>query len=92
MDNGFDEYYYAKAEQFYVEGASSLEDKDAIHAVHSLKLEDLSAEMPIELVGYLYFVCDHISQRSSWKGVPPEEVAEHFRTKYFPQYIKSCSR
>ena len=88
MDDGFDEYYFAKAEQFFVEEEHSEREKSAVNSIYQLKLYDLqSDEVPIELLGLLLSTCDHILQRGSWQGVPPKQVAKHFRTKFFPQYL-----
>ena len=87
MEIGFDEYYFAMAEKFYVKETGSEREQDALRAVYSLHLEDLAGEVPIELVAQLYAVCDHVLQRGSWQGVDPEHVAKRFREKFFPQYL-----
>ncbi len=87
MEIGFDEYYFAMAEKFYVREAGTEKEQDALRAVHSLHLEDLAGEVPIELVAQLYATCDHVLQRGSWQGVSPEHVAKRFREDFFPKYL-----
>lgn len=90
MDDGFDEYYFAKAEQFFVEEEHSDREKSAVNSIYLSKLYDLqSDEVPIELLGFLFSVCDHILQRGSWKGVSLKQVARHFRTMFFPKYLSA---
>lgn len=87
MEIGFDEYYFAMAEKFYVKEAGSEAEQDALRAVRSLHLEDLAREVPIELVAQLFSACDHVLQRGSWQGVSPEHVAKRFREWFFPKYL-----
>lgn len=90
MDNGFDEYYFAKAEQFFVEEEHSEREKSALYSIYRLNLTDLqSDEVPVELLGFLLSTCDHILQRGSWQGVSSKQVAKHFRTKFFPKYLSA---
>ena len=87
MDGGFDEYYFAMAEKFFVNEAGTEKEQYALNAVHSLHLDDLAGEVPVELIAQLYGTCDHVLQRGSWEGVSPEHVAKRFREDFFPKYL-----
>ena len=87
MDSGFDEYYFAMAEKFYVNREHEKDVQHCLELLTSLHLDDLQGEVPLELVAQLYMTCDHILQKGSWEPCSPEYVAEYFRTKFFPKYI-----
>lgn len=87
MDNGFDEYYFAMAEKFYVNRVHKEDERHCLELLTSLHLEDLQGEVPLELLAQLFMTCDHILQKGSWKPCPLEHVAEYFRTKFFPKYM-----
>lgn len=83
----FEEYYFAMAEKFYVNGGCEGEDNQYfLDTVRALPL-DLPDDVPMELVAQLYMTCEHILQKGSLELCPPEHVAEYFRTKYFPKYL-----
>lgn len=89
MDNGFDEYYFAMAEKFYVNDAHKEDMQHCLKLLKSLHLDDLQGNVPLELVAQLYMTCDHLLQKGSWEPCSPEHVAEYFRTKFFPKYLAS---
>lgn len=86
-EEGFEEYYFAKAEQFYVNEYYSKDEQHCVELAKSLHLEDLAGEVPFELVAFLFGMCDHIAQRGAWDFCPREEVARRFREKFFPKYL-----
>lgn len=89
MDNGFDEYYFAMAEKFYVNDAHKEDMQHCLKLLKSLHLDDLQGNVPLELVAQLYMTCDHLLQKGSWDPCSSEHVAEYFRTKFFPKYLAS---
>ena len=87
MEGGFDEYYFAMAEKFFVNDAGTDREQYALNAIHSLHLDDLAGEVPVELIAQLYGTCDHVLQRGSWEGISPEYVTKRFREWYLPKYL-----
>lgn len=89
MDNGFDEYYFAMAEKFYVNDAHKEDMQHCLQLLKSLHLDDLQGNVPLELIAQLYMTCDHILQKGSYEPCSSEHIADYFRTTFFPKYLSA---